>query len=41
MPGAAVTIGRRRLGKLVSSGDRTKVPQAFYGMHNELADMTA
>ena len=30
-----------KAGKLVSSGDRTKVPQAFYGMHNELADMTA
>jgi hypothetical protein len=30
-----------RTGKLKREGDRTKVPPAFHGMHNELADMTA
>ncbi|MBI1199269.1 MAG: hypothetical protein GC203_15520 [Phenylobacterium sp.] len=30
-----------RLGKVAHSGDRSKVPPAFYGMHNELAEMTA
>ncbi len=30
-----------RLGKVRHEGDRSKVPPAFYGMHNELADMTA
>lgn len=30
-----------RLGKVTHLGDRSKVPPAFYGMHNELADMTA
>ncbi len=29
-----------RLGKVSHSGDRSKVPPAFYGMHNELADLT-
>jgi hypothetical protein len=29
-----------KLGKVVSTGDRTKVPPAFFGMHNELADLT-
>ncbi len=29
-----------RLGKVVSTGDRSKVPPAFYGMHNDLADLT-
>jgi hypothetical protein len=29
-----------RLGKVVHEGDRSKVPPAFYGMHNELADLT-
>lgn len=29
-----------KAGKVVHSGDRTKVPPAFYGMHNELADLT-
>ena len=28
-------------GKVVHTGDRSKVPPAFYGMHNELAEMTA
>jgi hypothetical protein len=28
-------------GKLKRTGDRSKVPPAFYGMHNELAEMTA
>ena len=28
-------------GKLNSSGDKSKVPPAFYGMHNELAAITA
>lgn len=27
-------------GLIKHSGDRTKVPPAFYGMHNELADLT-
>jgi hypothetical protein len=30
-----------RAGKLVHQGDRSKVPPAFYGMHNELAEITA
>ncbi|MBL8772100.1 MAG: hypothetical protein JNK30_12025 [Phenylobacterium sp.] len=30
-----------RLGKVKHEGDRSKVPPAFYGMHNELAEMTA
>jgi len=30
-----------RAGKLRRSGDVSKVPPAFYGMHNELADVTA
>lgn len=29
-----------KLGKVLSTGDRSKVPQAFYGMHNDLADLT-
>lgn len=29
-----------RLGKIKHSGDRSKVPEAFYGMHNALADLT-
>lgn len=29
-----------KLGKVVSTGDRSKVPPAFYGMHNELAEIT-
>jgi hypothetical protein len=29
-----------KLGLVQHSGDRTKVPAAFYGMHNELADLT-
>ena len=28
-------------GKVVHQGDRSIVPPAFYGMHNELADITA
>jgi hypothetical protein len=27
-------------GKIVRQGDRSKVPPAFYGMHNDLADIT-
>lgn len=27
-------------GKITRSGDRSKVPPAFYGMHNDLADIT-
>jgi len=30
-----------RTGKLTREGDRSKVPPAFYGMHNELAEITA
>jgi hypothetical protein len=30
-----------RTGKLRREGDRSKVPPAFYGMHNELAEITA
>jgi hypothetical protein len=30
-----------RTGKLKREGDRSKVPPAFYGMHNELAEITA
>lgn len=30
-----------RTGKLKREGDRNKVPPAFYGMHNELAEITA
>lgn len=30
-----------RAGKVVHQGDRSKVPPAFYGMHNELAEITA
>lgn len=30
-----------RTGKVVHQGDRSKVPPAFYGMHNELAEITA
>lgn len=30
-----------RTGKLKREGDRAKVPPAFYGMHNELAEITA
>jgi hypothetical protein len=29
-----------RMGKVKHEGDRSKVPPAFYGMHNELADLT-
>lgn len=29
------------LGKLVSTGDHSKVPPLFHGMHNELAEITA
>lgn len=28
-------------GKLRSTGDRSKIPPVFYGMHNELAEVTA
>ncbi|MBC2778940.1 hypothetical protein [Parasphingopyxis marina] len=28
-------------GKLSGSGDKSKVPQSFYAMHNEMAEMTA
>jgi hypothetical protein len=28
-------------GKLVTTGDTTKIPPVFYGMHNELAEVTA
>jgi hypothetical protein len=30
-----------RQGKLKRTGDLSKIPPAFYGMHNELAEMTA
>ena len=30
-----------RTGELKREGDRSKVPPAFYGMHNELAEITA
>jgi hypothetical protein len=30
-----------KAGKVIHQGDRSKVPPAFYGMHNELADITA
>ena len=30
-----------RTGKLKRMGDRAKVPPAFYGMHNDLAEITA
>lgn len=30
-----------KAGKLKRSGDLSKVPPAFYGMHNELAEITA
>ncbi|MEZ6023609.1 MAG: hypothetical protein R3C16_09435 [Hyphomonadaceae bacterium] len=36
----ALSAEGTRSGKLNSQGDRTKVPQAFYGMHNDLADIT-
>lgn len=29
-----------RQGKILSTGDRSKVPPAFYGMHNDLAELT-
>jgi hypothetical protein len=28
-------------GKLVSTGDKSRIPPVFYGMHNELAEVTA
>lgn len=30
-----------KAGKLKREGDRSKVPAAFYGMHNDLAEITA
>ena len=30
-----------KAGKVAHHGDRSRVPPAFYGMHNELADITA
>jgi len=30
-----------RSGKVTHFGDRSKIPAAFYGMHNELAEITA
>jgi hypothetical protein len=36
-----LTAEGERTGKLKRQGDRAKVPPAFYGMHNDLAEITA